>query len=192
MESLARSHNMAQLQRTLTDEQKGQICGILSVGCDRETAANFVSCSIAQIGRLMQQDTMFAANVRRTEAGTELAHMRNVQQAAKEAKNWRASVWWLERHSPERFARRGAGVVTFPQVDAFMEIVADILIDEIHESDDRQRVLAKLKQAVDTLRETSRLHAPHSAATSIDVSPDDLPGASDDGPANFLEDSDDV
>ena len=87
----------------LTDEQKGQICGILSVGCDRETAANFVGCSLADIRRAMQHDRAFAANVRRTEAGVELSHMRTVQEAAKEAKNWRASVWWLERRSPERF-----------------------------------------------------------------------------------------
>jgi hypothetical protein len=179
-------------QPALSDEQKGQICGILSVGCDRQTAANFVGCSIAEIGRLMQHDPAFAANVRRTEAGTELAHMRNVQQAAKDAKNWRASVWWLERHAPERFGRRGAGAMTFPQVDAFMEIVAGILTEEIHDSGDQQRVLAKLKQATDTLRETIHLQALHSTATSIELSPDDLPAASDDEPVNLLEDLDDI
>ncbi|HEX5471558.1 MAG TPA: hypothetical protein VFW73_06710 [Lacipirellulaceae bacterium] len=160
----------------LSDEQKGQICGILSVGCDRETAANFVGCPIATIGRLMQQDPKFATNIRRTEAGTELAHMRNVQEAAKEAKNWRASVWWLERHSPERFGRRGAGVVTFPQLEAFMEIVAGVLIEEIHDLDDQQHVLTKLKRSADMLRETIRLEAPHSVSP-MDASPDDLPGS---------------
>jgi hypothetical protein len=176
----------------LTDEQKGQICGILSVGCDRETAANFVGCSIPDIGRLMQEDPAFAANVRRAEAGTELGHMRNVQQAAKEAKNWRASVWWLERRAPERFGRRGAGEVTFRQLDAFMEIVADILTDAIHEPDNRQRVLAKLNQVVTMLGEAIRSQTPNSTATAIDVSPDDLNGTSDYEPANLLEDSDDV
>ena len=51
----------------------------------------------------MQHDAEFVANVRRAEASVELSHMRNVQQAAKDKKDWRASVWWLERRSPERF-----------------------------------------------------------------------------------------
>src|SRR4051812_28378597 len=100
------------VQTTLTDAQKGQICGILSVGCDRETAANFAGCTTADIGRTMRDDPAFAAHVHRTEAGCEMGHMRTVQEAAKDAKNWRASVWWMERHAPERFGPRGAGVVT--------------------------------------------------------------------------------
>ena len=31
----------------LSDDQKDQICGILSVGCDRETAADLLGCSLA-------------------------------------------------------------------------------------------------------------------------------------------------
>ena len=60
----------------------------------------------------MLRDADFAAEVRRAEAPVELSHMRNVQNAAQDGKNWRASVWWLERRSPERFGPRGAGTVT--------------------------------------------------------------------------------
>jgi predicted ATP-dependent protease len=130
----------------LTAEQKGQIYGILSVGCDRETAANFIGRSLADIVRAMRQDADFSASVRRTEAAAELNHMRTVQNAAKDEKNWRAAVWWLERRSPERFGSRGAGTVTTRHLKAFLSFIGDCLNTDIHDATDRERVLARLKQ----------------------------------------------
>jgi hypothetical protein len=137
----------------LTDEQKGQIYGILSVGCDRDrqTAANFVGCSLAQIRRAMQQDATFAAGVCRAQAGAELNHMRNIQQAAKDVKNWRAAVWWLERRSPERFGPRGPGVVTARQLKAFLEILGDALREEVRDARDRRQVVARLSHLADSV-----------------------------------------
>ncbi len=135
----------------LTDEQKAQVYGILSVGCDRQTAANFVGCSLADIRRAMQWDPKFAAGVCRAEAGAELNHMRNIQQAAKDEKHWRASVWWLERRSPERFGPRGPGVVTSRQLKAFIDVLAETLREEIGTSDDQQRVIARLRSLADSV-----------------------------------------
>ena len=165
----------------LTDEQKGQIYGILSVGCDRQTAAYFVGCSLADIRRAMQQDATFAAGVCRAEAGAELNHMRNVQQAAKDEKHWRASVWWLERRSPERFGPRGPGVVTARQLKAFVEILADVLREDVRDADERQQVLARLKMlasSADQLLRDCQLNLDAAAGTSDAASaenPDELP-----------------
>ncbi len=134
----------------LSAEQQGQVLGILSVGCDRETAAGFVGCTAAEIARAMQVDSAFGAVVRRTEAAAELTCMRTVLDAAKDVKTWRAAVWWLERRSPERFASRGAGTVTTRQLRVFLTIIGDLLNEEIHDPDDRQRVLARLN-AYDSL-----------------------------------------
>jgi hypothetical protein len=140
----------------LTDEQKGQIYGILSVGCDRQTAANFVSCSLADIRRAMRHDATFAAGICRAEAGAEMNHMRNIQQAAKEEKNWRASVWWLERRSPERFGPRGPGIVTSRQLKAFIEILADVLREDVRDADERQQVLARLSTLAGSVNQMLR------------------------------------
>lgn len=171
----------------LADEQKGQICGILSVGCDRETAANFVGCSIADIGRAMRLDPAFASSILRTEAGAELSHMSNVQQAAKEAKNWRASIWWLERHSPERFGPRGAGEVTVRQLRAFIDTLVGILSDEIHVEEDRRRVTAKLGQAISTLGQLIHSAMPGAAATFSESPSQDSDTTGDFEPADSLE-----
>lgn len=128
----------------LTAEQQGQILGILSVGCDRETVAGFVDCTAADISHAMQQDPSFAAMVHRTEAAAELTCMRTVHEAAKDVKSWRAAVWWLERRSPERFASRGAGTVTTRQLRVYLTIIGDLLNEEIHDPADRERVLVRL------------------------------------------------
>jgi hypothetical protein len=141
---------------TLTDEQKGRICGALAVGCDRETAANIVGCSLGDIRRAMQVDAEFALRIRRAEATTELNHMQNVKEAAKDVKNWRASVWWLERHSPERFGKRGAGQITSRQLRAFTAIIADILVDPTASVDERKRLQGKLKQLSDAVDQLLR------------------------------------
>jgi len=128
----------------LTEEQQAQVCGILSVGCDRQTAADYLGCSLADIRQMMQHDSTFSDGVRRAEAGVELMHMRNVQELAKDKKDWRASVWWLERRSPERFGRRSAGVVTVRQLKAFAAILAEAVQEDVQCEEDRERLLARL------------------------------------------------
>lgn len=135
----------------LTDEQQGRVCGILSVGCDRQTAAHLVGCSVGDIGRAMRSNPRFAADVAHAEASCELNHMHNVQQAAKEKANWRASVWWLECRSPERYGKRGAGEVTARQLKAFVSIVADVLSEEIRDEADRGRLRTRLQSIEDAM-----------------------------------------
>jgi hypothetical protein len=139
----------------LTDEQKGRICGILSVGCDRQTAADLVGCSLADIRLAMQHDADFLANLRRAEASVELSHMRNVQQAAQDKKDWKASIWWLECRSPERFARR-CGTVTSRQLKAFVAILVDTLVSEVTNLEDRQRVMARLRHITESVEQLLR------------------------------------
>ena len=112
----------APMPKRLSNEQKAQIFGILSVGCDRETAAEYVGCSLADIRRHMESDPQFVANVRRAEARIELSHMRCVHDVVENKKEWRAAVWWLERRSPERYGRRTPDAVTARQLKAFVSL----------------------------------------------------------------------
>ena len=94
----------------------------------------------------MRRDAKFAAQLSRAEATAELSHMRNLQNAAKDEKHWRASVWWLERRAPERYARRAADAISTAQLQAFVEELADVLVAEITSPSDRQRLLTRLSQ----------------------------------------------
>ncbi|TWT46500.1 hypothetical protein [Botrimarina hoheduenensis] len=137
----------------LTDQQKREASLVLSVGCDRETAAKYVGCTIEDLLDLARQDERFAATLRRSEAGVELAHMRNIQQAARDERHWRASVWWLERLAPERFGRRDAGAITRRELAGLLSAIATGIAAEVRHEGDRQRVLDKLEELVQTLRD---------------------------------------
>ncbi|HEX4415168.1 MAG TPA: hypothetical protein VH107_16160 [Lacipirellulaceae bacterium] len=171
----------------LSAEQMGQIYGILSVGCDRETAANFIGCLPADIVRAMRSDAEFNTSVRRTEAAAELNHMRTVQNAAKDEKNWRASVWWLERRSPERFGSRGAGTVTTRHLKAFLTLVAECLNSDIRDAADRERVMTRLKD-FQSMADDLADDLPQ-ATTASDELPKSLCAILEHDPDSFADDS---
>jgi hypothetical protein len=128
-----------------SDAGRRDLLATLMVGCDRETAAHYVGTILSELRRQLAADPHFAADVRRAEARAELAHIRNIYNAASDAKNWRASVWWLERRSPERYGSRGAGVVTERQLQAFVDELAAAFELDVHDGNDRERLLARLR-----------------------------------------------
>ena len=136
------------LSTGLTSEQKREIRLVISVGCDRETAVNFVGCSLEELDREMSDDCSFAADLRRADAGCEFTHMRNVKNASSEEKNWRASVWWLERRARERYGterRRGTSGADLAKALGALE---EALRDEFADGEDWAR-LARVFARVD-------------------------------------------
>ena len=168
----------------LTAEQQGKVLGVLSVGCDRETAANMIGRTPDDIMLAMRADAAFAAEVRRHEAAVELATMKVIYSEVTDQKNWRAAVWWLERRSPERFASRGAGTVTVSHLKAYLTLLGEALGNSIHNADDRERVAAKFVEfrslaenlADDLLRSSPRLDDPSSPSLAL-LECDDAPRA---------------
>lgn len=142
----------------LNDEQKREAVLIASVGCDRETIAKYAGCGLDDLNTSLLVDKAFGKELRRAEAACELAHMRNLQQAGRDVRQWRASVWWLERRAPERYAKREAGSVGRRDLVAFLREVSSSLAAAVRHEDDRERVVAKLKSlgeaAADPLRLT--------------------------------------
>jgi len=157
----------------LTEQQRRDICAILTLGCDRETAANYVNCSLMDIRRQMATDTAFAADVRRAEASSEMMHMRNVQGASREAKNWRASVWWLERRAPDRFGCRSTDAISPKRLQEFLEVLSSMVIDEVHDADDVKRLLTRIEQAAGPYLEPEAIRRP-TAAESTDIDSTDI------------------
>jgi hypothetical protein len=130
----------------LNDEQKGQICSILAYGCDRETAAGIVECAVVDIGSEITNDPGFAIKVRRAEATAELRHMQNILNATKDGKYWRASVWWLERRSPERFGRRSAETITPKQLEQAVAAWNDVLSRQFPDKEEQERISACIEE----------------------------------------------
>ena len=118
----------------------------------------------------MQLDVGFRKQLLRAEATPEFNHMRNLYNAAKDEKHWRASVWWLERRSPERYARRAPGAITPTQLQQVIEALTGAIAGEVNNSQDRQRVLARLVQIARNLHSDSFEAALNAAPTIADAS----------------------
>jgi len=123
------------------------------VGLDRQAAAHCTGYSLIDIHRAMGADRQFAKEILRTEATAELRHMQNIHEITQDPKNWRASVWWLERRSPERYAARSAGDVTSRQLKLFTSLFVELLCDEVQSIEDRRRVITRLQSFSSALDE---------------------------------------
>lgn len=156
--------NTIDVSHLLTEEEKLQVRGILAAGCDRQTAVDYLGRTLADLHGSMRHDAAFAQEVRRAEAMVELAHMRIVQDCAKEEKNWRASVWWLERHSPERFGGRPSGAMTSRQLRAFVSMLVDIFREELRDTSERRRLIERFNDIIKHLEQTlCEMHVPRAA-----------------------------
>lgn len=135
----------------LSEDEKRDVLLILSVGCDRATAASYVGRRPDELETAARSDAEFDAAIRRSEAGCELAHMRNVQQAARDERHWRASVWWLERRLPERYAKREADAVGRRELMRFVSAAAAAIATAVQDEGDRHRVLERLSGLAEKL-----------------------------------------
>ncbi|QDU86950.1 hypothetical protein Pla175_03040 [Pirellulimonas nuda] len=131
----------------LTDEQKQQLLAIASLGCDRLTSSRYVGASVEALRGAIDADPRFAVDLVRAEAQAELAHMKNVHHASQDEKNWRVSVWWLERCRPERYAPQRAGAVTEQDVDQLMGLIREAIEEEVADPAERDRVYDRLELA---------------------------------------------
>ncbi len=159
------------LSSPLTAEQKVKICTVLSVGCDRQTAADYTGCSLADIRNTMDRDDTFFNEVRHAEAQAQFRHMLTVQEASHANKEWRASVWWLERRYPERFGRR-AGAVTVTQIRSFIVILGDLVRDGVSDDEQRERLISRLKglsDDVDKLLRADDIELPEFTVNAEDL-----------------------
>ncbi len=128
----------------LSDEQKQQFCSMLLVGCDRETASKYLGCTPTQLRDELKRNPEFSRQVLRAEGSAEFHQICNLHEATKDSKQWRASVWWLERKAPGRYARRVANAITEAEWQQFLESLADAIVTEITNEADRRRLLAYL------------------------------------------------
>ena len=140
--------------------QKQKICSIVQLGCPRATAAKHVGCTLSSIQSAARGDPQFAADLQRAEAQNELSLMKNVFVAAQEPKNWRASVWALERTYPERYLRRAPGTVSVDQLSRLVDALVNIVVEEMTDHSHRERVVRRVNEVVNHLRQETVLQLP--------------------------------
>lgn len=124
---------MAQRGRpcSLDEIKRREILAILAVGGTRQVAAAYVGCSVRTIRNTAKRVPEFGEMLSQIEQSLEVSLLRNLREAAKEPRYWRAAAWALERLRPERYARRGPDVITLDQIRRLMAQLAEIISEEV-------------------------------------------------------------
>jgi hypothetical protein len=109
-------------------------------------AAQYVGCHVETIRQAARRDPEFAEQLRKAEIGPELTFLRNIQQASKDPKQWRASAWALERLYPDRYGRRPPNSITPEQLAEVIREMGTIVVGEVRAKPFRERVLTRLSE----------------------------------------------
>ena len=130
--------------KPLSEIKQREILALLSVGCSRRTAARYVNCTQKAIDELARTNPDFAEKLRRAEANLEIESIKNMFNAAKQEKNWRASAWVLERKSPQEFLKKKPDVIPAGLLDTLLNRIVTLLIEECPAAVQRKGLLKKL------------------------------------------------
>ncbi len=128
----------------LDGAKKSEISAILAVGCGRATAARYVGCHPDTIRNTAQREPQFALELERAESKHEVKHLAFITKAAEEGRYWRAAAWALERRYPGRYGVRRPDMFTVEQVSHVLSQFATIVLEEVFESSQRERILSRL------------------------------------------------
>ncbi len=128
----------------ISEIKQREILALLSVGCSRRTAARYVNCTQKAIDELARTNPDFAEKLRRAEANLEIESIKNMFNAAKQEKNWRASAWVLERKSPQEFLKKKPDVIPSGLLDTLLNRIVTLLIEECPAAVQRKGLLKKL------------------------------------------------
>ena len=98
----------------------GKIVAIISMGCSRRTAAQYVGCDRKTIQNTAERNEKFAEKLDRAQSQAVVTHVKNINSAAKKAQYWRRRPG-LERLNPEEFAAPHPDTITIEQVSRLLD-----------------------------------------------------------------------
>ena len=128
---------------------------VLAMGGTRVTAAAYVGCHPDTIRKTELRDEEFAQNLEQAESKHEVSQLAYISSAGKESRHWRAAAWALERRYPGRYGQRRPELFTLDQVSHVVTQFASVILDEVTDSVQRERILARLTVLSASLQSTA-------------------------------------
>ncbi len=131
-----------------------QIESMISAGCTLRTASRMLGFPPAVLQRVVERDAEFREAVLAAEARFEIRQLQRLDEAAKDVKNWRVSMWLLERRLPDRYGRQRPRTVREGQVEPLLRALARAVVDAVDDPQQQNVLFERLEGAVRDL-ETS-------------------------------------
>ena len=119
----------------LTPDKQIIVIALLSLGFSRRTVARHVGCTHTTIARAAERDPHFAFQIADAEMRADFGALKQVRDASKQDKYWRAAAWFLERRLPDEFGKRPAHSFSGDQVMALLAEVFSYTIGALKESE---------------------------------------------------------
>jgi IS30 family transposase len=130
----------------LTQQERNEVLGLLSLGCSRTTAAKSIHRSPVTLREDILAHPKFAEEVAKAESGTEVFYLSKIRKAATKEQYWRAAAWVLERRLPERYGIKKAKALTSEQVQKFMTACLQIITEEITDEEQKEKIFQRLDE----------------------------------------------
>jgi hypothetical protein len=130
--------------RVLDDVKRREICALMTAGYDLSGAAQYVGCSTWTIRREIELNEEFAERFRKASLAAELEPLNFIRHNARS--NWRAAAWYLERHNPQRYAKRNPVLVNPQEMVELMKTLSHIVFNQVRSKRVRNRILRRLME----------------------------------------------
>jgi hypothetical protein len=134
--------------RALDPPKQKTICSLVAAGASLRQAARFIDCDPKTIRREAGRNDDFRRELAKARSEATLHPLETLYQAAKT--NWRASVTWMERIDPDRFARPDASVVTKREANQFVADLLEAIERAISSPQERKTFVELLAPAMPT------------------------------------------
>jgi hypothetical protein len=128
----------------LDNDKQHDILMLVSSGCTRRTAAQFVGCAHSTIHYTAAHNQEFAKKLEKAESHAIVSHLKNINQAAKFPPYWRASAWALERLRPDDYALHKPDVITAKQMSQILACLSQMIVDEVPIAAFRKNIIKKI------------------------------------------------
>lgn len=135
-------HSRPGRPRALDLTRQREIIAVISAGFSIERAARYVNCSPSTIRRECRRNPQFDNELRRASLTAQLSPLQSIRAAGR--KYWRAAAWLLERLDPERFAKQNPRYLKHEAIEAYVNIIAQIIGSEVADPHQRQRIYDKI------------------------------------------------
>jgi hypothetical protein len=99
--------------------------------------------------------------VRTAESTFEFKHLLNLDEAAKDKKNWRVSMWLLERRLPDKYERQRPRTIRESQLMPLLKSLAKAMVEVVEDPEQRATLLERVKAIVDELDPNGSLGHEH-------------------------------
>ncbi|QDU54317.1 hypothetical protein [Aeoliella mucimassa] len=129
----------------MNESQQQHVVGTLQLGCPLDTAVELAGIEQQSLQDEMLANPAFARRVLQARATPEIRHMESIRKAADDVKNWRASVWWLERVMPDRYGRRAPNTVPEADFEKFVAELIELVSSEVRDHRDHDRLVARIR-----------------------------------------------